>query len=66
MSVYQGDDEPRYGMSSYTQPDYDAPDVEDLDDDQDFTAPFRLTVGAGGCRRAEEAGSEVESWEGGW
>ncbi len=35
-------------------------------DDQDFTAPFRLTVGAGGCRRAEEAGSEVESWEGGW
>ncbi len=38
MSVYQGDDEPRYGMSSYTQPDYDAPDVEEVDDDQDFTA----------------------------
>ena len=32
------DEEPRYGMSSYTQPDYDAPDIEDLDDDQDFTA----------------------------
>ncbi len=33
-----GDDEPRYGMSSYTRPDYDAPDVEDIDEDQDFTA----------------------------
>ncbi len=31
-------DEPRFGMSSYTNPDYDAPDVEDLDDDRDFTA----------------------------
>jgi two-component sensor histidine kinase len=30
--------EQRYGLSSYTAPDYDAPDVEDLDDDQDFTA----------------------------
>ena len=33
-----GDHEPRYGMSSYTRPDYDAPDMDDLDDDQDFTA----------------------------
>ena len=32
------DEEPRYGMSSYTSPDYDAPDVEELDDDRDFTA----------------------------
>ncbi len=32
------DEEPRFGMSSYTQPDYDAPDIEDPDDDQDFTA----------------------------
>ncbi len=33
-----GDHEPRFGMSSYTRPDYDAPDLDDLDDDQDFTA----------------------------
>ncbi len=32
------DDEPRFGMSSYTNPDYDAPDIDDLDDDRDFTA----------------------------
>lgn len=29
---------PAWGMSSYTQPDYDAPDADDIDDEADFTA----------------------------